>query len=299
MQQAGVLSQVVTAPMSGTYRLSFYHASRGSSFYGLQIAPRIDLQELGSVIPKETTFTVQSYDVYLTAGEHTVEFVSSKTTVSGAASDQCAVIDAVSLVCLSGENIYLDPLFIDASNGNYQLSSDSPCVDAGCDSYVSETYDAAGNLRKVGISVDIGCYESAFSVVTETQTTPEPIPHAWLDGYSEILATYGGDYEAMANSQSPGKNGSGKVWPNGSVYYVWQDYVAGTDPRKDDSVFTAKIEIVDNKPVITWEPDTPELRATREYITYGKKTLLDVDWTPVTDSNKDQYNFFKVEVKMK
>ena len=25
----------------------------------------------------------------------------------------------------------------------------------------------------------------------------------------------------------------------------------------------------------------------------------DSDWTPVTDANKDQYHFFKVEVKMK
>lgn len=64
------------------------------------------------------------------------------------------------------------------------------------------------------------------------------------------------------------------------------------------SAFTARIEIVDNKPGITWESDTPELRATREYNTYGKKTLLDVDWTPVTDSNKDKYNFFNVEVKV-
>ena len=96
-----------------------------------------------------------------------------------------------------------------------------------------------------------------------------------------------GDYEAAA--KMTGRNG----------YAVWQSYVAGLEPDNESSKFTAKIEMVDGKPVVTWEPDTPELRAAREYITYGKKTLLDCDWTPVTDADRDQYNFFKVEVKMK
>lgn len=297
MQQAGVLSQKVEVPMKGIYRLTFYHASRGSSFYGLQIAVQIDAQELGVVIPKDTTFVAQSYDVYLETGEHIVKFASSKTSVSGAASDQCAIIDAVSLVCLGGENIHADPKFEDAKNGNYRLSSDSPCVDAGCDSYVADGCDIIGNMRKSGVAVDIGCYESSFSLATETQTTPEPVPYSWLKNYSDVLAAFGGDYETMANAQSPGKDGSGKVWPNGSPCYIWQDYVAGTDPIKDD-VFTAKIEIVDGKPVVTWEPDTPELRATRVYRTLGKKTLMDANWNDVTDKDKSEYNFFMVTVDL-
>ena len=75
--------------------------------------------------------------------------------------------------------------------------------------------------------------------------------------------------------------------------------MAGLEPDNPKSKFIAKIEMVDGKPVVTWKPDTPELRATRTYTTYGKKSLLDLDWTPVTDENKAEYNFFKVEVKMK
>lgn len=37
----------------------------------------------------------------------------------------------------------------------------------------------------------------------------------------------------------------------------------------------------------------------RTYSTYGKKALIDAKWTPVSDADKDQYNFFKVEVQMK
>lgn len=131
-----------------------------------------------------------------------------------------------------------------------------------------------------------------------TATTPVPVEHAWLDSYPEILASVGGDYEAMANAQSPGRSGGGKVWPDGTAYYVWQDFVAGTDPTDENSVFTAKIEIVDGEPVVTWEPDTPELRATRVYRKLGKKTLMDKDWADVTDEDLSAYRFFKVTVDL-
>ena len=125
--------------------------------------------------------------------------------------------------------------------------------------------------------------------ITETQTTPVPVPYAELDAkYKTYLDAAEGDYEAAAHTI--GRNGCA----------IWESYVAGLDPDDENSKFTAKIEMLpDGTPKVTWEPDTPELRATRTYTTYGKKTLLDRDWTPVTDSNKNQYHFFKVEVKMK
>ena len=125
--------------------------------------------------------------------------------------------------------------------------------------------------------------------IAETQTTPVPVPYAELEGrFGSYLDKAGGDYEAAA--KMTGRNGCA----------IWESYVAGLEPDDADSKFAAKIEMLpDGTPKVTWEPDTPELRATRTYTTYGKKTLLDSDWTPVTDANKDQYHFFKVEVKMK
>ena len=123
---------------------------------------------------------------------------------------------------------------------------------------------------------------------TETQTTPVPVPYSELETrFKAYLDAASGDYEAAAHST--GLNG----------YAIWECYVAGLEPDNPKSKFIAKIEMVDGKPVVTWEPDTPELRATRTYTTYGKKTLLDRDWTPVTDENKAEYNFFKVEVTIK
>ena len=131
-----------------------------------------------------------------------------------------------------------------------------------------------------------------------TESTPIPVEHVWLDSYPEILASVGGDYEAMANAQSPGTNGGGKVWPDGSTYYMWQDFVAGTNPTNENSVFTAKIEIVNGEPVVKWEPDTPELRATRVYKTLGKKTLMDKDWVDITNKDQSEYHFFRVTVDL-
>jgi hypothetical protein len=44
-------------------------------------------------------------------------------------------------------NINTDPLFIDAANDNYQLSSTSPCIDTGDNTAVSTSYDLDGNDR--------------------------------------------------------------------------------------------------------------------------------------------------------
>ena len=111
------------------------------------------------------------------------------------------------------------------------------------------------------------------------------------------MAAFGGDYEAMGNAQSPGASGNGKIWSDGSPCYVWQEFVAGTSPT-NDAVFAAMIRMEGNTPVVTWVPDTPELRASRVYRTLGKKTLLDANWIDVTDKDKSEYHFFKVTVDL-
>jgi len=58
----------------------------------------------------------------------------------------------------------VDPMFVDWINGDYHLSPNSPCIDAGDSSYILSGWtDRDGKLRVVGSSVDIGAYESGNS----------------------------------------------------------------------------------------------------------------------------------------
>lgn len=134
-------------------------------------------------------------------------------------------------------------------------------------------------------------YEVEFEIApgaggfTETQTTPVPVPYVWLDPY---LAKYGnGDYEAAGHAT--GANGVA----------LWESYVAGLDPEDPTSRLRAFIEMAGtDNPVITWSPDLRNAEKPRTYTILGKATLLDADWTPVTDANKPQMRFFKVKVEM-
>jgi hypothetical protein len=120
------------------------------------------------------------------------------------------------------------------------------------------------------------------------------IPNWWLEAKTGMPpAPGGGDYDDGAydyaiKEQSPGTDRSGKTWPDGSPVYVWQDWIAGTDPLDSSDLFHATIEIRDGKPVVLPSPD---LGAERVYIVDGKETL-DGSWGPTNACS----HFFRVRV---
>lgn len=221
------------------------------------------------------------------------------------ASGEYAEMDSCSGSGYSTDN----PCFVSPDAGDFRLAEGSPCINAGINSNARRAIDIAGNPRIQDGTVDLGCYEGAVppqAAATATATTPVPVEYSWLERYPEILAAFGGDYESMANAQSPGSpcRGEvcpcGKTWPDGTPYYMWQDYVVGTVPTNSESVFHAEIEIVDGKPVVTWKPRSAELDATRDYTIKGARTLPVVNWEDITDlDDKSGYSFFKVEVGVK
>lgn len=83
--------------------------------------------------------------------------------------------------------------------------------------------------------------------------------------------------------------------------FVWQDFVAGTDPTDPASMFTASItfDATTNEPIVSWSPELSATEAAkRNYTILGKVRLNDANWTE-TDGNLADFNFFKVRVEMR
>ena len=123
-----------------------------------------------------------------------------------------------------------------------------------------------------------------------TLTSGEPVPYAWLEEYGLGADS---DFETAANART-GKRGA-----LGRELAVWEDYVAGTNPTNEDSVFRAHIDMSGDKPKITWTPDLNEggTKDLRVYRTFGAKTP-DGQWFEVK-GDEEKYNFFKVSVEMR
>jgi len=63
-------------------------------------------------------------------------------------------------------NLNLDPLFVDAANGNLHLQACSPAIDSGLNSANTITTDLEGNTRIVHNTIDMGAYEYSGTLYT-------------------------------------------------------------------------------------------------------------------------------------
>ena len=113
---------------------------------------------------------------------------------------------------------------------------------------------------------------------------------AWLKEYHQIPENGGRELAQAAIAE--------RRCAFGKSATLYEEFVAKTNPENIDDVFKAKIEFVDDSPVVTPDPYYPELR---KYTTLGKKSLDDPteEWVEVKDGEENNYNFFKVTVEMK
>jgi len=153
-------------------------------------------------------------------------------------------------------------------------------------------YIQTSELSPMAVSVtkDVGI----VNVITEIKGGNVSIPDTWVSNYPTFTAKFGSDFSSALVKTT------GKVGAGGSSLFVWQDYVAGTDPTDENDVFRASVTMVEGKPVISYTPELSEVeKAKRKYVTWGKAKLHDEKWVEVAMGNEDDYNFFKVTVEMR
>ena len=100
-------------------------------------------------------------------------------------------------------NIDLDPLFIDADNGDYRLQSASPCIDAGSLDAVTmgADIDLGGARRIFGDAVDMGAYERQSPPDTTNAVVPAMSCPVFVDGALGADAGHDGSTWSLAYAE--------------------------------------------------------------------------------------------------
>jgi hypothetical protein len=126
-------------------------------------------------------------------------------------------------------NFTNEPLFVNLTN-DFHLQSNSPCINAGNNAYVSIANDLDGNLRIVSGTVDAGAYEF--------QTPASTLSYAWLAWAVQFgLPTNGSAYEV--DSDGDGMNN-------------WQEWIAGTNPTNAASCLQM-LPVSNTSTKVTWQ----------------------------------------------
>ena len=122
-----------------------------------------------------------------------------------------------------------DPGFVNFATGDFRLQSNSPCINAGKNSYVTNFADFDGDTRIIGGTVDIGAHEF--------QSPSSVLSYAWAQ-------QYGFPTDGSADFTDPDNDGMNN----------WGEFRSDTIPTNTLSVL--RIINVTNTPsgaVVTWE----------------------------------------------
>ena len=230
-------------------------------------------------------------------GEKTIEIPSAVTSIAADAFSECQEIERITIP----ESVTSIPF----------------ATFANCDKLWANWYKSLANGADASDSVTLMVTNVVVHYVTQSVPSdavtpaeetglvnviaevlaggPVAISSAWAEQYEGFAAKFGSDFTAALTKPTGKRDGAG------NAMLVWQDYVAGTDPTKEEDVFTASITFDgDGKPVISYTPELSAMEAAkRTYRTFGKVKLNDKDWIEIAEGEEDNYNFFKVTVEMK
>jgi hypothetical protein len=128
-------------------------------------------------------------------------------------------------------NITNEPAFVNPTEGDFHLQSNSPCINAGANEYATSTNDFDGNPRIVGGTVDLGAYEY--------QTPTSIISYAWLQQY-DLAIDGSADYLDL----------------DGTGMNNWQKWTAGLNPTNPASLLVMLPPVASSNPngvTIIWQ----------------------------------------------
>lgn len=260
----GSLAFSASAPAVGTVRWNADAAAKGMRMLTLKAdgVAVYTAKFLVPVLPGSATTTL---------------FLDTRTGVRSARTVETLVWDTA--WCPDGTR----SIAISVDDGSLAFSAKTPT--AGTAEW--DTAQAEAGVRTLALLADGETFYSARFLVTrrtETQTTPEPVPYAWLDGFTLGDGSEAG-YETAAWAKAA--NGTNEVW---------QCYVAGLDPTNAASLFLATIAVTNGSAAVRWIPDLNEggTKSERVYTVEGKTNLGDESWGPTNESTR----FFRVKVSM-
>ncbi len=116
-------------------------------------------------------------------------------------------------------NIDADPLFADASGGDYHITALSPCLDSGDDSVVTQSIDFEGDPRiALGVAVDMGADEYWFHLYHSGPVIPGSSINLKVVGWPTAPVTL-----ALADSTVDPPTPT----PHGDLYLPWPPLWSG------------------------------------------------------------------------
>jgi len=178
-------------------------------------------------------------------------------------------------------NIASDPLFADLAGRNFRLQSNSPCINAGNDTYVTNATDLDGNPRIKGGTVDVGAHEF--------QSPQSVISYAWLQQYG--LPTDG----SVDNAD-----------PDSDQATTWHEWKAWTNPNNQQSVLRMLTpQPGTNGTVVAWQSVSDQTYLLERATNLSAPFLLlegnvvgqaiTTSYTDTTATNADQF-FYRLGV---
>ena len=242
--------------------------------------------EVGTTLPNEWGF----YDMHGNVGEWCLDWYADALAYSADPKGTSSGTNRVArggnskyyaIGCTSSYRDYNAPSTTYADYG-FRLSGTIPSPDV---TPVAATGVSAQKPACVVITPPDGNFTTSFEISDD-----------WFVKYPTLGGTTVAEWQKIAEGAGVKTNASGVAAP------VWHDYVAGTDPTNAASKFTAKIEMKDGVPSITWDPalngEGVREGNLRTYRVWGKANLGDESWSEVSSGAESGYNFFRVTVEM-